>query len=434
MTETQVKYRTVERNRRAMASVYSLIIWVLLIIRSSWSQCETETFDDTEFSINVPEHIEMESTDCRDIIYQMIFPKDKVRVPYKTIVFQGDPSKVVGTETVNEIGSHTERLRLGEIPTGKHEFGFKLAWGCNQTYIFPKRVHVSVTASTKQPSLRIPTLVEGQSDEIRCLIPHSCSCATCVRWKWTKADGQSAEPDSTTDYFYDHDIWHDRCRHKQEPRNKDMCWYKNRYGPRARLYPTADLHNTNITCVVEFKYDVIETTSTLNVKFPPRILKDSHCMVKGKLLVCVCISWGNPLSTVIWPLESLTDYSITSSSSNQTVISTMSLAAAELQNTTVRCVSSNTFGQDEAYILVHNSTDEEQLTNFSDEKNGLEAALPWITAACFSLNLVFITILIICIYQRIKNKKKLLGETNTYASLRKAAVEEEYSTISPQPL
>ena len=148
--------------------------------------------------------------------------------------------------------------------------------------------------------------------------------------------------------------------------------------------PSADYHNANITCVANYDSIRAETTVTLTVKckhpalfvvlhminmvlvsiwacqvspndhncsvYPsllsvaPRILNSSQCMVDSRLLVCVCISWGNPLPLITWPLALLTDFSVTSSRNNQTVNSTLVMPAADYQNSSVRCISDNELG------------------------------------------------------------------------------------------
>lgn len=89
----------------------------------------------------------------------------------------------------------------------------------------------------------------------------------------------------------------------------------------------------------------------------PKFQNGTQCVVKGKLLVCVCISWGNPPSPITWPEASLTDFSITSNSSGLTVKSTLIMKAADTNNTTIKCSSSNKLGQRERDIEIGNYTE-----------------------------------------------------------------------------
>ena len=93
----------------------------------------------------------------------------------------------------------------------------------------------------------------------------------------------------------------------------------------------------------------------------PKIQNNSHCTVEGELLVCVCFSRGNPPPPITWPLKTLTDYSVSSSSSLQTVSSTITVPATNYHNTTVKCISSNEIGQAETEIVIQNSTANFQL-------------------------------------------------------------------------
>lgn len=105
-----------------------------------------ERLDDRKFTVNVSEHIQAESINCIEIRYKMTFPQDEVTVPYKKKLFEGDPSNIVSIQTVQEVNSDTNDVfNLNEHRRGEYEYGFILEWGCNQTYVFPKKVHISVT-------------------------------------------------------------------------------------------------------------------------------------------------------------------------------------------------------------------------------------------------------------------------------------------------
>ncbi|KAG8012799.1 hypothetical protein GBF38_020701 [Nibea albiflora] len=181
----------------------------------------------------------------------------------------------------------------------------------------------------------------------------------------------------------------------------------------VHLTAKAEDHNTKVTCVVEYDDTIIEKTVTLTVIFAPKILSGSHCAVEGGLLLCVCISQGNPLPPITWPLPSLTDFSVTSSSSIQTVRSVITMPAADHYGT-ITCVSMNHLGLARMDIPLQNHTETE----------------------CDGLNLVLLAILIIFSYNcmcRGKGQEKKCGEDmDTYASLNLAAVEQPYSVITPQ--
>lgn len=105
-----------------------------------------ETPNDTEFSINVTTHIKVESGNCIEIPYEFTFPTHKVTVPYRKILFEGDPQNTVTTTVVTNIEYGTKDIfMIAGLPRGEYEYGLKLEWECNQTYTFPKRVRISVS-------------------------------------------------------------------------------------------------------------------------------------------------------------------------------------------------------------------------------------------------------------------------------------------------
>lgn len=61
------------------------------------------------------------------------------------MLFNRDPSNVVQTKVVSKADSDKEDILLiKNVPIGEHDFGFKLYWGCNQKYTFPKKFKISV--------------------------------------------------------------------------------------------------------------------------------------------------------------------------------------------------------------------------------------------------------------------------------------------------
>ncbi|XP_034541981.1 sialic acid-binding Ig-like lectin 11 [Notolabrus celidotus] len=391
-----------------------LILYVALLfllkIKSGQLQCVKGTVKDSEFSIIVKTHLQVVSGDCIVIPFEIIFPKNKVKVPYKRIWFRGDPQNTVSLTVVkNKENSTKDILRIDGLPQGEYEYGFKLEWECNQMYVFPKRVRVSVSALTRKPTVLVPPLKEGQKSTMRCYAPRLCSARAKIEWKTT-----NTSKNTYLDYTL-FSMWQDEL---------DL-----------NLIPSAYDHNTaNITCVVEYENNILaERTITLTVQFAPKFKNGSQCMVKGKLLVCECISWGNPTSSITWPVSSLTDFSINTYSNAQTVNSILTMNAADFFNTSVRCISSNALGLREIAIPIKNYTGNSVNLN---EKETCKVSLPWIIAVgvSVSLTLVLLISLIICFYKRGKRSQEKLCEEmmNTYASLNRAQIEQDYSVISPQ--
>lgn len=123
----------------------------LKVILLSWA----ETLNDKEFSITVtPTTIEVKSGDCFWIEYDFTFPMNKVTLPLR-IWFQEDPqNKKTHIEQNKKVVNHEQsgtrhRVKMKSLPQGEYEFGFKLKWGCNQTYVFPKKVRIIVSGEKK---------------------------------------------------------------------------------------------------------------------------------------------------------------------------------------------------------------------------------------------------------------------------------------------
>ncbi|KAK2842520.1 hypothetical protein Q5P01_012720 [Channa striata] len=344
-----------------MSLIYPVIICLFFKASSCQPQCVKETLEDKELSINVTEHLQLNLT--------------------------------------------KDTLRMDALPRGEYEYSFKLEWGCNQTYVFPKRVKISVSALTKKPVMMVPIMMEGRGALLTCRAP-LCSARPTIHWKQTKADGQTMPLRDYNPYYKGHTT--------------------------LKFSPTADDHKTNITCVAEYDYAVIEATVTITVIFPPKILNSSQCVVEGTRLVCVCIGWGNPLPPITWPLAFLTDFSVSSYSNTQTVHSTITMHVADYHNTTVKCISSNELGRAEVEMPLQNCA--ERQSCWLESRQKLSTAFPWITAVSFTLNLILLISLVICTYKWRKRMQKKHGEElNPYTSLKKGCVEQEYSTISPLP-
>lgn len=62
----------------------------------------------------------------------------------------------------------------------------------------------------------------------------------------------------------------------------------------------------------------------------PKILPTSQCTVWSDVVTCICIVQNSPVPTVKWPiLKNLTEYSVTTTVSGNTMNSTIVLAAQE---------------------------------------------------------------------------------------------------------
>ncbi|XP_019128180.2 neuronal growth regulator 1 [Larimichthys crocea] len=364
------------------------------------SSCHQETPNDAEFSINVRTDIEVEFGRCIQIPFSFTYPINKVKFPYKVGLFREDPENIIKRKFYHRDKVTENMFKIKGLPHGTYEYGFKLEWQSNQ-YVFPERVRISISAPTQKPTVMDLTMKEGETAWLQCDAPRLCINRTKMYFKWTESNGS-------------------------------VTVYENNGDDKIILYiaAEADDHNTSVTCVVEYNDTIIEKTVTLTVKSAPKILNGSHCIVEGELLHCVCISQGNPLPPITWPLASLTDFSVTSTSSIQTVHSIITMPTAD-HYSPITCISTNDLGQAVMDIPLQNHTKIEYGLTSNPMR---DAVHPWIiTGVSLSMNLVLLAILIISTHNWGKGQEKECGEDmDTYASLNLAAVEQPYGVITPQ--
>ena len=146
---TEVRFFKTTVNWNKHIAHWTLKIKVILF---SWA----ETLNDKEFSITVTSTtIEVKSGDCFWIEYDFTFPMNEVTFPLHKIWFQGDPqNKKTHIEQNKIVVTHEQsgtrhRVKMKSLPQGEYEFGFKLEWGCDQMYVFPKKVQIIVSGEKK---------------------------------------------------------------------------------------------------------------------------------------------------------------------------------------------------------------------------------------------------------------------------------------------
>ncbi|XP_023836466.1 myelin-associated glycoprotein-like [Salvelinus sp. IW2-2015] len=287
-------------------------------------------------------------------------------------------------------------------------------------YVFPERVRVSVSALTqKKPTVETPPLTEGEWATLTCKV-YSLN---------------------------------DLCLQRPEEDFVGIAWRGTRnlgilgIIPQSkaengisvkRLFfkPKSEHHNINLTCI-GFYSNVnitVEKTVTLTVKYRPKFLNGSLCVVQAEVLTCVCVSQGVPLPVIAWPMLGVyISYSVIVSRSDQTVNSTITMSASEYQNSSVECVSRNVIGQNEMeFPILHQA--EGSLTHIPGSEKRDVAVIPWIIVGLsLSLNVALLVYLTSACRCKKGEQKRAKEEDSTYISLDKADVSPEYDIISPNP-
>ncbi|XP_049902719.1 sialic acid-binding Ig-like lectin 5 isoform X1 [Epinephelus moara] len=276
------------------------------------------------------------------------------------------------------------------------------------------KVNVTVICLTQRPTVMIPPLTEGQQTTLTCTAPGLCSGSVPeITWMW----GGAGETDSH--------ITGNITAFKTE----DLTAVTQRHSSTLTFNLSAEHHGTDITCKVSFTNNITtEEMVTLNVTLYPKILNSSKCELQSVVLTCVCISEGFPLPTIRWPLlKNQAEYSVTTTVSNHTVNSTLTLTVKEHSNTAVECVSSSEVGEAKANLIIVTSERREA------DEHGPCAVLLWTVVAVVSLIVNVLCIILLMFLWITRKKVKPNQEDRTYMSLKKTDPSPEYDVIV-QPL
>ncbi|XP_049439922.1 sialic acid-binding Ig-like lectin 5 isoform X2 [Epinephelus fuscoguttatus] len=357
----------------------------------------------------IPQHIvwykcEPSKPKCdSDIIFNTNRNNSKVQSGFKgqvsllePDVYQGNCSIIVNDLTESDSGSYQLRVN-----------GF--LYGRGVGYTFYTRARVSVKGLTQRPTVMIPPLTEGQQTTLTCTAPGLCSGSDPeITWMWRGAGGKDSHITGNITAF----------------KTEDLTAFTQRHSSTLTFNPSAKHHGTDVTCKVSFTNSIsTEETVTLNVTLYPKILNSSKCELQSEVLTCVCISEGFPLPTIRWPLlKNQAEYSVTTTVSNHTVNSTLTLTVKDHSNTAVECVSSSEVGKAKANLIIVTSERRE-------DEHGPCAVLLWTVVTVVSLIVNVLCIILLMFLWITRKKVKPNQEDRTYMSLQKTGPSPEYDVI-----
>ncbi|XP_049439921.1 sialic acid-binding Ig-like lectin 5 isoform X1 [Epinephelus fuscoguttatus] len=358
----------------------------------------------------IPQHIvwykcEPSKPKCdSDIIFNTNRNNSKVQSGFKgqvsllePDVYQGNCSIIVNDLTESDSGSYQLRVN-----------GF--LYGRGVGYTFYTRARVSVKGLTQRPTVMIPPLTEGQQTTLTCTAPGLCSGSDPeITWMWRGAGGKDSHITGNITAF----------------KTEDLTAFTQRHSSTLTFNPSAKHHGTDVTCKVSFTNSIsTEETVTLNVTLYPKILNSSKCELQSEVLTCVCISEGFPLPTIRWPLlKNQAEYSVTTTVSNHTVNSTLTLTVKDHSNTAVECVSSSEVGKAKANLIIVTSERREA------DEHGPCAVLLWTVVTVVSLIVNVLCIILLMFLWITRKKVKPNQEDRTYMSLQKTGPSPEYDVI-----
>ncbi|XP_065327791.1 sialic acid-binding Ig-like lectin 14 [Pelmatolapia mariae] len=142
-----------------------------------------------------------------------------------------------------------------------------------------------------------------------------------------------------------------------QTRNTDL---HNDTGSATLITPNLTAENSGqYICMAKHLDKTLTSYVNVTVTWHTKIQNGSGCVLQSDVLTCVCISEGFPLPTIKWPLlENHTQYTLTTTVSNHTVNSTVSLTVKNHGNSTVECVSNNGNGEERENLLVYKNLSE----------------------------------------------------------------------------
>ncbi|XP_039886434.1 basement membrane-specific heparan sulfate proteoglycan core protein-like isoform X2 [Simochromis diagramma] len=159
--------------------------------------------------------------------------------------------------------------------------------GKEDGFTFIPRVTVSVKGLNQKPTVMIPTLTEGQQATLTCTAPGLCSGSVPqITWTWRGAGGtESYITGNRTDFNTDN------------PKS-----FTQRHISTLTFNPSAEHHNTNVTCKVNFTgRKSTEETLTVHVNYMKEITISGVTTIReGDVLNLSCSVESFPPSLIVW--------------------------------------------------------------------------------------------------------------------------------------
>ncbi|XP_051718641.1 sialic acid-binding Ig-like lectin 5 [Ctenopharyngodon idella] len=378
------------------------LLFILTVIKMT--SCENIQLDGTtNFSIRVQDNFTGEAGLCIRAFCSFTVPQS-VSKPIRRTWFKGDPQNpTVEVPCVNilniYLGNEIEcSFMLNNLVQGESdgEYRLKLEWGQGKVHIFSQTVNITVKELTQKPTINVPQLTAGEKAKISCKVPGDCTNPS-VDIVWTGIEPDeiktvvSAVPGSVQEYSV------------------------------MTFHPEPEHHNTKLTCTVIYQKSIqTESTVILEVRYAPKILNSSRCLVWGDELTCMCVSSGVPLPQIYWPILDGINKCYTVSAENTISISNVSIPVFSNINATVECVSKNLMGMAKMQIQVQ--------SHIGKPKVSWSLSTPWIFFTLSAVvNVIFASCLTVVLRRREKLKKP--KDDNHVYMTSMAREESAYETI-----
>ncbi|XP_041648735.1 sialic acid-binding Ig-like lectin 5 [Cheilinus undulatus] len=114
-------------------------------------------------------------------------------------------------------------------------------------------------------------------------------------------------------------------------------------------------------CTAKHLKKILKEEVKVTVNPRPKILQSSSCKNDLKVLTCMCISKGDPLPFIKWPLlENHTHFTVITTKLNHTVNSTFILPVKNQNGNGTDCVSRNKYGEVKKTLFIMKATQEDE--------------------------------------------------------------------------
>ncbi|KAM9723729.1 uncharacterized protein ACNS7B_019034 [Menidia menidia] len=266
-----------------------------------------------------------------------------------------------------------------------------------------EEINVTVTCLHQKPTVLIPPLTEGQPATLTCTAPGLCSGSKPqITWMWGVAGEKNAHISGNI-----------------TAETKTQAAVTHTHSSSLTFNPSAEHHNTNITCKVNFVGGSrsMEETVTLHVNYmKPVTVSGNRSVREGETLNLTCSVDSFPPSVLTWAKLSSSINLPSNTGSVTLVVSNMTAEHFGLYTCTAKHLNMTRITY--AYVTVRLDC---------GSQSGI---LPWVIVGV-SLSMNVCCVICMCYFWNAKQKVKPTQEDRAYMSLKKRDPSAEYEVIGP---